>query len=89
MANAMMKPDNGAAGATDYLHLLGLVALGHMWGRIAAAILAKGDAAGETEKADLLFGRAFMERAMPETALRLARVSAGAETIMAIPAAAF
>ena len=41
MANAMMKPDNGAAGATDYLHLIGLVALGHMWGRIAAAILAK------------------------------------------------
>ena len=36
-----------------------------------------------------MFGRAFMERTMPETALRLARVSAGAETLMAIPAAAF
>ena len=89
MANAMMKPVNGAAGASDYMHLLGLVALGHMWGRIAAAIHAKGNAASETEKADLLFGRAFMERTMPETALRLARITAGAETIMAIPADRF
>jgi hypothetical protein len=84
MANAMMKPDHGAAGATDYMHLLGLVALGHMWGRIAAAMLAKGDAGS-----DLLFGRAFMERTMPETALRLARIQAGADTIMAIPADRF
>ncbi len=85
----MGKPDNGAAGATDYMHLLGLVALGHMWGRIAAAILGKGAAASEAEKADLCFGRAFMERTMPETALRLARITAGAETLMAIPAEAF
>ena len=34
-----------------------------------------------------MFGRAFMERAMPETALRLARVTAGADTLMAIPEA--
>jgi alkylation response protein AidB-like acyl-CoA dehydrogenase len=89
MANAMTKPDNGAAGATDYMHLLGLVALGAMWGRIAAAILAKGDGASETEKTDLMFGRTFMERTMPETALRLARITAGAGTLMAIPEAAF
>jgi hypothetical protein len=89
MANAMMKPVNGAAGASDYMHLLGLVALGHMWGRIAAAILARGDAASDAEKADLLFGRAFMERTMPEAALRLARIEAGADAIMAIPDGAF
>ena len=89
MANAMTKPDNGAAGATDYMHLLGLVALGLMWGRIAAATLNKGDAATETERGDLSFGRAFMARTMPETRLRLVRIEAGADTIMAIPEAAF
>jgi hypothetical protein len=89
MANAMTKPDNGAAGATDYMHLLGLVALGHMWGKIAAAVHAKGGATSEGERGDLMFGRAFMERTMPETALRLARIQAGAETIMAIPADRF
>ncbi|MCB1502728.1 MAG: acyl-CoA dehydrogenase C-terminal domain-containing protein [Bauldia sp.] len=89
MANAMTKPDNGAAGASDYLHLLGLVALGHMWGRIAAAVAAKGAATSDREREDLMFGRAFMERTLPETGLRLARIQAGADTIMAIPAGAF
>ena len=37
MQNAMAKPDNAGAGATDYMHLFGLVALGYMWARIAKA----------------------------------------------------
>ncbi len=37
MQNAMAKPDNAGAGSTDYMHLFGLVALGYMWGRMAAA----------------------------------------------------
>src|SRR5580700_3471592 len=37
MQNAVAKPDNAGAGATDYMHLFGLVALGYMWCRIAAA----------------------------------------------------
>jgi acyl-CoA dehydrogenase len=92
VGNALARPDNAGAGATDYMHLFGLVALGHMWARIAVTAQAKiaaGDPAAETLKADLLLGRAFMERAMPETALRLARITAGADTLMAMPAAAF
>ena len=42
MQNAIGKPDNAGAGATDYMHLMGLVALGYMWCRIAAAAQAKG-----------------------------------------------
>ncbi len=41
MQNAMAKPDNAGAGATDYMHLFGLVALGYMWCRIAEAAQAK------------------------------------------------
>ncbi len=41
MQNAIGKPDNAGAGATDYMHLMGLVALGYMWCRIAAAAQAK------------------------------------------------
>jgi hypothetical protein len=36
-----------------------------------------------------LLGRAFMERAMPETALRRARIEAGSNTLMQIPEGAF
>jgi len=89
MANALGNPDHAGAGATDYMHLFGLVALGEMWVRIAAAILAKGEVAPEALRSDLAFGRVFMERVMPETALRLARITAGADTLMAMPAEAF
>ncbi|HVI27121.1 acyl-CoA dehydrogenase C-terminal domain-containing protein [Hansschlegelia sp.] len=92
MANAMGKPDNAGAGATDYMHLFGLVALGYMWARIAQTALAKkaeGNGVAEQMEARLLAGRFFMERALPETATRLARISAGADTIMALPAEMF
>ncbi len=89
MANALGNPNQAGAGATDYMHLFGLVALGEMWLRIAAVIVAKGSGAPETLRGDLLAGRAFMERAMPETALRVARITAGADTLMAMPAEAF
>ncbi len=92
VGHAMMKPDNAGAGATDYMHLFGLVVLGLMWARIAVAgvrLIAAGDSRSDSLRADLLAGRAFMERTLPETALRLARITAGADTLMAMPADAF
>src|ERR1700704_5918158 len=41
MRNASVNPDNAGAGATDYLNLMGLVALGYMWCRIVAAAMAR------------------------------------------------
>ncbi len=87
MQNAMAKPDNAGAGATDYMHLLGLVAIGYMWARIAKAASAKsGDARME---AKLVTGRFYMERMLPETSLRFARIKAGSDTTMALSAEAF
>jgi len=92
MQNAMAKPDNAGAGATDYMHLFGLVALGHMWALIAKAAherIDAGDPRAEWLNQDVMIGRAWVERAMPETALRLARVTAGADALMAVPEAGF
>jgi acyl-CoA dehydrogenase len=91
MQNAMAKPDNAGAGATDYLHLFGLVALGYMWCRIAQAAQAKIAAGGTADemKAKLVTGRFFMERMLPETATHLARLQAGAGSLMELPAEAF
>lgn len=93
MNNAMAKPDNAGAGSTDYMHLFGIVALGYMSARMAKAS-AKALAAGETDDAafhetKLTLAKHFMERHMPETSLRLARVSAGADTMMGLDAEAF
>jgi hypothetical protein len=91
--NAMAKPDNAGAGATDYMHLFGLVALGYMWCRIVQAARAKlgagANGAGDRMNARLVTGRFFMERMLPETATHLARIQAGAETTMSLPAEMF
>ena len=91
MQNAMAKPDNAGAGATDYMHLLGLVAMGYMWGRIAEAAARRMAEGGDAQRwqAKLVTGRFYMERMLPETGLRLARIKAGAETTMALSAEAF
>ena len=92
MQNAMGNPDNAGAGAVDYMHLLGLVALALMWTRIARAAAARkgaGDKPEEYWEAKLVTGRFFMERMMPETAAHLARITAGADTVMTLPAEAF
>jgi len=88
MQNAMTKPDNAGAGSTDYMHLLGLVALAYMWARIAEASVARG-MGDPAMKARLLTGRFFLDHMLPETALRLARITAGADTMMALPAELF
>lgn len=91
MQNAMAKPDNAGAGATDYLHLFGLVALGYMWCQIADAANTKVKSGGDAARfnAKLVTARFFMERMMPETATRLARIQAGAASTMELPAEAF
>jgi len=93
MQNAMAKPDNAGAGSTDYMHLFGLVVLGYMWAKMAKAAddgLASGDASREDFlKNKLVTARFFMERIMPETALRKTRIEAGADTMMDLAAEAF
>ena len=91
MQNAMAKPDNAGAGSMDYMHLFGLVALGHMWllmARAADTRMREGTATPAIE-AKLPLARFFMEKLLPETASHLARITAGADTLMALPAEAF
>jgi hypothetical protein len=90
MQNAMKAPDNAGAGSHDFLHLFGLVALGYMWAQIArAALAARSNGADPRMDAKLVTGKFFMERMLPETALRLARIQAGAGSMMELPAEAF
>jgi hypothetical protein len=91
MQNAMTKPDNAGAAATDYLQLFGFVTLGYMWARMAKVALDKIAGSGETAylKTKLVTGRFFMERMLPETALHLARIQSGCATTMELAADAF
>ena len=92
LKNGPARPDNAGAGSYDYMHLLGLVVFGLMWAQIAKAALAvKANGNGATARMDakLVTGRFFMERMLPETAAHLARITAGADSVMALPAEVF
>ncbi|MGL4496956.1 MAG: acyl-CoA dehydrogenase, partial [Beijerinckiaceae bacterium] len=90
MQNAMAKPDNAGAGATDYMHLFGLVTLGYMWAKIARTALDKlKDGDDARMQAKLVTGRFFMERMLPETTSRLQKITAGADSTMALSADMF
>jgi hypothetical protein len=47
LQNGMANPDNAGAGATAYLELMGIVALGHMWLLMAKASFAALDAGAD------------------------------------------
>jgi acyl-CoA dehydrogenase len=92
MQNAMAKPDNAGSGATEYMHLLGLVTLGYMWAKIARAALdrrAGGNGVAARMDAKLATGRFFMERMMPQTGSLSRQIQAGSDAIMALPAEMF
>ena len=91
MQNALTNRDNAGAGSYAYMHLFGLTAMGYMWARIVKAVRAKSIAGQSNEALDakLVLARFYNERMLPETAAHLARVTAGAGSVMALPEMAF
>jgi len=88
MQNGLQNPDNVGAGAHPYMHLMGIVAVGLMWLRMAVAA-AKLKAAGEGDiaflDAKLVTARYFAERIMPEAGALRRKIEGGAEAMMALP----
>jgi alkylation response protein AidB-like acyl-CoA dehydrogenase len=91
MQHGMKNPEDAGAAATDYLQLFGLTALAYMWRLMAKAADAK-IRAGDTDPfypRKLAVGRYYMERVLPEAGAHLAKVRAGAATVMALEPEAF
>ncbi len=92
MQNAMQNPNNAGAASYSYMHLMGIVALGLMWLRMAkasGAVLANGSEDKGFHEAKLITARFFAERIMPEAGALRRKIEAGAESVMALPVEAF
>jgi len=89
MQNGMTNFNNAGASSNDYLHLFGLTALAYMWAQMAEIALEKTDGSDPFYDTKVQTGRYFMDRILPETAAHLAKVKAGADTMMALDADAF
>jgi len=85
--NAMQNPNNLGAGAHHYMHIMGIVALGLMWLRMAKVAASK--LAGGTEdkgfyEAKLTTARYFAERFLPDAGALRRKIEAGSEAMMAL-----
>ncbi|MCX7864984.1 MAG: acyl-CoA dehydrogenase C-terminal domain-containing protein, partial [Novosphingobium sp.] len=92
MNNALARPDNAGAGAYHYMHLMGIVALGLMWLRMAATAaqkLEEGDADHAFLEVKLITARYFGERFTPDAGALRRRIETGADAMMALSAHAF
>ena len=86
-------PEEAGAASTDYLRMLGLVALGFMWVRMAKVAA---DKLPTAEGDDAMFYRAkrttaayFVERILPQAGALLYAIKAGKASMMALEEAAF
>ena len=92
MQNGMKNPNNALSGSYDFMHMMGHVCLGLMWARMAKAAMEALEAgASDTEfyETKIATGRYYMARQLPATAMHLARINTGADTVMALKAAHF
>jgi len=90
--NGMADPDNAGAGAYPYMDLMGLVALGWMWLKMASASQRALDDGAEDRpfhEAKLTTARFYALRELPLSSALRKKIEAGAETLMKIPAEAF
>lgn len=87
MANGMQNPNHVGAGAHNYMHLMGIVATGLMWLRMATAAQKALTAGGGDIKfleAKLVTARFYAERILPDTGSLRRKIEGGADAIMAL-----
>jgi hypothetical protein len=92
MQNAMANPDNAGAGAHHYMHIMGIVAIGLMWLRMAkVSAKALADGAGDAAfyEAKLVTARYYGERYTPDAGALRRKIEAGAESMMELTESQF
>jgi alkylation response protein AidB-like acyl-CoA dehydrogenase len=82
MQNAMTNPNNAGAAAVPYMHIMGIVAVGLMWLKMATAALTLDDKA--FAEAKLVTARFYAERIMPDAGALRRKIEGGAESLMAL-----
>ncbi|NPD66675.1 acyl-CoA dehydrogenase [Lichenicola cladoniae] len=93
IAQAGLKdPEEAGAAATDYLRLLGLVAMGYMF--VRSAVIASERLAGNTDepefyRAKLASARFFIDRTLPQATALFLAIKSGKASMMALEEAAF
>jgi hypothetical protein len=92
MQKAMQNPDEAGAAASDFLRMMGLVATGWMWLRMARVShdrLSAADGDARFYDAKVKTARFYMTKLLPQVDALAAAMKAGAAPVMELEAAAF
>jgi alkylation response protein AidB-like acyl-CoA dehydrogenase len=90
--NGMADPDNAGAGAYAYMQLMGLVALGWMWLKMASVSARLKDDPAEDRgfhETKIATAKFYAQRELVTADALRRKVEAGAESVMALPVEAF
>jgi len=88
----LKDPEEAGAAATDYLRLLGLVAMGYCFARavkIAQAKLAEGSEEADFYKAKIATANFFFDRILPQATACFLAIKSGKQSMMALDEDAF
>jgi hypothetical protein len=88
----LKDPEEAGAAATDYLRLLGLVAMGYCFAqamKIAQAKVAAGDGEADFYKAKIATATFFFDRILPQATACFLAIKAGKQSMMALSEDAF
>ena len=88
----LADPEEAGAAATEYLRLLGMVALGYCFGKaavLAHAKLAEGTGEADFYKAKIVTARFFFDRILPPASALVLAIKRGKASMMELPAEAF
>ncbi len=79
----MGKPEEAAAGATEYLRMFGLVGLAYMWCRMVEVAKDKQDGdEGDFYRAKITTARFFMQKLLPQCSSLFSSIMAGGSSMM-------
>jgi len=87
MQNGMANPNNIGAGAHHYMHIMGIIALGLQWLRMAESAqraLDAGTGNAAFYETKLVTARYFAERYLPDCGALRRKIEAGSEALMAL-----
>jgi Acetyl-CoA dehydrogenase C-terminal like/Acyl-CoA dehydrogenase, C-terminal domain len=86
---AFSNADEAGAAAVDYLRVVGHLAFAYLWARMAKIALEKKDSGDPFYVAKLATARFYFAKLLPETAMLIRSVRAGAAPLMAMDEALF
>ena len=81
------NPNAALAGASDFLHLLGIFCIGFMWVKIVSRVSEKkkaGDKINKFLEAKIVTGRYYMANTLPKTKFLATKIRAGDKILMSL-----